>query len=93
MIKKYWKQNNTWDDLGRLPVQVGFSNGKCLAFKTSGDKLLFVDGQSGPEGEEAVVVYSWCPRLGVINCKIEWEVLGRKEGVGVSISSCDVMGC
>jgi hypothetical protein len=31
VIKKYCKQNNTWDDFGRLPVQVVFSNGKCLA--------------------------------------------------------------
>jgi len=34
---------------------------KMFAFKICGDKLLFVGGQSGPEWEEAVVVYSWCP--------------------------------
>ncbi|AES60281.1 hypothetical protein MtrunA17_Chr1g0167701 [Medicago truncatula] len=52
---------------------------KCLAFKICGDKLLFVGGQSGPEGEEAVVVYYWRPILDVSNDTIEWEVLGRKD--------------
>jgi len=45
----------------------------------SRDKLLFVGGQSGQEGEEVVVVYSWRPKHEVSNDTIEWEVLGRKD--------------
>jgi len=91
MVKKYDKENNSWSELGRLPVRADSSNGWGLAFKACGEKLLVVGGQRGPEGE-AVVLNSWCPRTGVRGGTIDWQVLGVKEHVGVFVYNCAVMG-
>ncbi|XAR59760.1 hypothetical protein NMG60_11015717 [Bertholletia excelsa] len=92
MVKKYDKEKNSWDVLGRLPVRADSSNGWGLAFKSCGNKLLVVGGQRGPEGE-AVVLNAWCPKLGVQNGTLDWKVLGKKEQVGVFVYNCAVMGC
>jgi len=92
MVKMYDKQKNTWNELGRLPVRADSSNGWGLAFKACGDKLLVVGGQRGPEGE-AIVLNSWCPKSGVRDGIIDWQVLGLKEHVGVFVYNCAVMGC
>lgn len=92
MVKKYDKEKNTWDVLGRLPVKADSSNGWGLAFKACGGELLVVGGQRGPEGE-AIVVNSWRPRSGVNNGILDWKVLGVKEQVGVFVYNCAVMGC
>ncbi|KHN38773.1 F-box/kelch-repeat protein [Glycine soja] len=91
MVRKYDKERNTWSELGRLPVRADSSNGWGLAFKACGEKLLVVSGQRSPEGE-AVVLNSWCPRTGVRNGTIDWQVLGVKEHVGVFVYNCAVMG-
>ncbi|KAK8469685.1 hypothetical protein PHAVU_005G135911 [Phaseolus vulgaris] len=92
MVKKYDKEKNTWNELGRLPVRADSSNGWGLAFKACGEQLLVVGGQRGPEGE-AIVLSSWCPKSGVRNGTIDWQVLGVKENVGVFVYNCAVMGC
>lgn len=92
MVKKYDKDKNTWNELGRLPVRADSSNGWGLAFKACGEQLLVVGGQRGPEGE-AIVLSSWCPKSGVRNGTIDWQVLGVKENVGVFVYNCAVMGC
>ncbi|KAI7983973.1 F-box/kelch-repeat protein [Camellia lanceoleosa] len=92
MVKKYNKEKNTWDVLGRLPVRADSSNGWGLAFKACGKELLVVGGQRGPEGE-AIVLNSWCPELGVKNGSLDWKVIGVKEHIGVFVYNCAVMGC
>ncbi|XP_059660585.1 F-box/kelch-repeat protein At5g60570 [Cornus florida] len=92
MVKKYDKEKNSWEVLGRLPVRADSSNGWGLAFKACGEELLVVGGQRGPEGE-AIVLNSWCPKSGVKNGVLDWKVLGVKEHVGVFVYNCAVMGC
>lgn len=92
MVKKYNKEKNTWDLLGRLPVRADFSNGWGLAFKACGKELLVVGGQRGPEGE-AIVLNSCCPKSGIKDGTLGWKVLGAKEHVGVFVYNCAVMGC
>ncbi|KAI9077147.1 hypothetical protein K1719_040969 [Acacia pycnantha] len=92
MVKKYDKEKNTWNDLGRLPVRADSSNGWGLAFKACGEQILVVGGQRGPEGE-AVVLNSWCPKSGAENGTLDWQVLGVKEHLGVFVYNCAVMGC
>lgn len=92
MVKKYDKVKNTWDVLGRLPVRADLANGWGLAFKASGEELLVVGGQRGPEGE-GIVLNSWSPKSGVKNGTLDWKVLGVKEHVGVFVYNCAVMGC
>ncbi|XP_061376675.1 F-box/kelch-repeat protein At5g60570 isoform X1 [Gastrolobium bilobum] len=92
MVKKYDKEKNSWNDLGRLPVRADSSNGWGLAFKACGDQLLVVGGQRGPEGE-AIVLNSWCPKSGITNGTIDWQVLGVREHVGVFVYNCAVMAC
>uniref|UniRef100_A0A5B6ZH93 F-box/kelch-repeat protein n=1 Tax=Davidia involucrata TaxID=16924 RepID=A0A5B6ZH93_DAVIN len=92
MVRKYDKEKNSWDVLGRLPVRTDSSNGWGLAFKACGGELLVVGGQRGPEGE-AIVLNSWCPKSGIKNGTLDWKVLGVKEKVGVFVYNCAVMGC
>lgn len=92
MVKKYDKQKNTWDLLGRLPVRADASNGWGLAFKACGKQLLVVGGEKGPEGQ-GLVLHAWCPISGVKNGTLDWKVLGVKEHVGVFVYNCAVMGC
>ncbi|KAH7864196.1 hypothetical protein Vadar_026904 [Vaccinium darrowii] len=93
MVKKYDKEKNSWDVLGRLPVRADSSNGWGLAFKACGKELLVVGGQKGgPEGE-AIVLNSWCPSSGVRDGTLDWKVIGTKEHVGVFVYNCAVMGC
>ncbi|XP_020240202.1 F-box/kelch-repeat protein At5g60570 isoform X2 [Cajanus cajan] len=92
MVKKYDKERNSWNELGRLPVRADSSNGWGLAFKACGEQLLVVGGQRGPEGE-AIVLSSWCPKSGIRNGIIDWQVLGVKEHLGVFVYNCAVMGC
>ncbi|KAM5584087.1 F-box/kelch-repeat protein [Rosa sericea] len=92
MVKKYDKEKNTWDVIGRLPVRADFSNGWGLAFKACGKELLVVGGQRGPEGE-SIVLNSWCPKSGVRNGTLDWKVIGQKDNVGVFVYNCAVMGC
>ncbi|KAL7153838.1 hypothetical protein ABFS83_04G195400 [Erythranthe nasuta] len=92
MVKRYDKGKNSWVELGRLPVRADSSNGWGLAFKSCGENLLVVGGQRGPEGE-AIVLNSWCPKKGVRDGALDWEVLGVKEHAGVFVYNCAVMGC
>ncbi|KAF6139712.1 hypothetical protein GIB67_006660 [Kingdonia uniflora] len=92
MVKKYNKEKNSWELLGRLPLRADSSNGWGLAFKACGKQLLVVGGQRGPEGE-GIVVSSWCPKSGVKNGSLEWKVLDVKENSGVFVYNCAVMGC
>ncbi|KAL0436888.1 UNVERIFIED_CONTAM: F-box/kelch-repeat protein [Sesamum radiatum] len=92
MVKKYNKENNSWDELGRLPVRADSSNGWGLAFKSCGQALLVVGGQRGPEGE-AIVLNTWHPKSGVKNGTLDWKVLGVKEQAGVFVYNCAIMGC
>ncbi|KAM0065284.1 putative kelch-type beta propeller [Helianthus debilis subsp. tardiflorus] len=91
MVKKYDKEKNVWDVLGRLPVRADSSNGWGLAFRAYGDELLVVGGQRGPEGE-AIVLNSWNPNSGVKNGVLDWKVLGIKDHAGVFVYNCAVMG-
>ncbi|KAL8259912.1 hypothetical protein R6Q59_027865 [Mikania micrantha] len=91
MVKKYDKENNLWDVLGRLPVRADSSNGWGLAFRAYGDELLLVGGQRGPEGE-AIVLNSWNPKSLVINGVLDWKTIGVKEHAGVFVYNCAVMG-
>lgn len=92
MVKKYDKEKNTWDLLGRLPVRADSANGWGLAFKACGKELLVVGGQRGPEGER-IVLNAWRPMSGVKNGTLDWKVLGVKEHVSVFVYNCAVMGC
>ncbi|KAA8550410.1 hypothetical protein F0562_002094 [Nyssa sinensis] len=92
MVRKYDKEKNSWEVLGRLPVRADYSNGWGLAFKACGEELLVVGGQRGPEGE-AIVLNSWCPKSGVKNGTLDWKVLGVKEQVGVFVYNCAVSLC
>lgn len=92
MVKKYDKEKNTWDVLGRLPVRADSSNGWGLAFKACGEELLVAGGQRGPEGE-AIVLNSWCPKSVIKDGTLDWKVLGLKEHAGVFVYNCAVMGC
>ncbi|KAL8501480.1 hypothetical protein ACS0TY_020853 [Phlomoides rotata] len=92
MVKKYDKEKNSWDELGRIPVRADSCNGWGLAFKSCGDSLLVVGGQRGPEGE-TIVLNSWNPKSGVRNGTLEWETVGVKEHAGVFVYNCAVMGC
>ncbi|KAL5565655.1 hypothetical protein UlMin_028819 [Ulmus minor] len=92
LVKKYDKVNNTWVELGRLPVRADTSNGWGLAFKACGEHLLVVGGQRGPEGE-GVVLNAWRPSAGLKDGALDWKVLGVKEHAGVFVYNCAVMGC
>ncbi|XP_073287757.1 F-box/kelch-repeat protein At5g60570-like [Primulina huaijiensis] len=92
MVKKYNKEKNSWDEVGRLPVRADSSNGWGLAFKSCGEALLVVGGQRGPEGE-AIVLNSWHPKSGVKNDTLDWKIIGVKEHSGVFVYNCAIMGC
>ncbi|CAL1404302.1 unnamed protein product [Linum trigynum] len=92
MVKRYDKEKNAWNVLGRLPVRADLSNGWGLAFKACGEQLLVVGGQRGPEGE-GIVLNSWRPESGVNNGTLDWKVIGVKENVGVFVYNCAVVGC
>lgn len=92
MVKKYNKEMNSWEGLGRLPVRADSSNGWGLAFKSCGDALLLVGGQRAPEGE-SIVLNVWFPKSGAENGTLNWKVLGSKENAGVFVYNCAVMGC
>ncbi|KAF9592995.1 hypothetical protein IFM89_019722 [Coptis chinensis] len=81
IVKKYDKENNCWNELGRLPVRADSSNGWGLAFKACGKQLLVVGGQKGPEGE-AIVLNSWCPSSGIVDGALEWKVLVSLPRIG-----------
>ncbi|XP_075485486.1 F-box/kelch-repeat protein At5g60570-like [Primulina tabacum] len=92
MVKKYDKEKNSWDEIGRLPVRADSSNGWGLAFKSCGEALLVVGGQRGPEGE-AIVLNSWHPKSGLKNDTLTWKIIGLKEHSGVFVYNCAIMGC
>ncbi|XP_051120530.1 F-box/kelch-repeat protein At5g60570 [Andrographis paniculata] len=92
MVKKYNKEDNSWVELGRLPVRADLSNGWGLAFKSCLKSLLVVGGQRGPEGE-AIVLNTWNPKSGVRDGTLNWEVLGLKEHAGVFVYNCAIMDC
>ncbi|KAL3618595.1 hypothetical protein CASFOL_037677 [Castilleja foliolosa] len=92
MVRRYNKERNTWEELGRLPVRADSSNGWGLAFKSCGEALLVVGGQRGPEGE-AIVLNAWDPKKsGIRDGTLDWEVVGAKEHAGVFVYNCAVMG-
>ncbi|OVA10155.1 Kelch repeat type 1 [Macleaya cordata] len=92
MVKKYDKEKNCWDVLGRLPVRADALNGWGLAFKACGNQLVVVGGQRGPEGD-VIVLHAWSPNSGSKGGEIEWKVLDVRENVGLFVYNCAVMGC
>ncbi|KAJ4982161.1 hypothetical protein NE237_032998 [Protea cynaroides] len=91
MVKKYDKNNNTWDFVKRLPVGFKSSNGWGFAFKACGDKLLVVGGHRGTDGE-VIMLHSWRPEDGNGEGP-EWDVLSIIERVGGFVYNCAVKGC
>ncbi|KAH7284602.1 hypothetical protein KP509_34G061900 [Ceratopteris richardii] len=85
-LKIYNKQNNTWNNLGYLPVPTDFCNGWGVAFKALGDRL-FVMGDL-----EGIAACSWKPEQSP--SEPVWQLLSRKErGVNSFLFNCAVMNC
>lgn len=92
MVKKYDKNKNSWDVLGRLPVKASSMEGWGLVFKACGDGLLVVYGQR-TLGNESLVLNSCSPKSRVEDGILDWNVLGVKEQKSPFIYDCVVMDC
>ncbi|URE39045.1 F-box kelch-repeat protein [Musa troglodytarum] len=90
-VKKYDKENNTWNVVRPLPVRADSSNGWGLAFKACGDKLLVVGGHRGPQGE-VIVLHYWRPEEGNMG-GADWDILSIRERAGAFVYNCAIMGC
>ncbi|XP_010941565.1 F-box/kelch-repeat protein At5g60570 [Elaeis guineensis] len=90
-VKKYDKENNTWNIVRPLPVRADSSNGWGLAFKACGDKLLVIGGHRGPQGE-VIVLHAWCPEDDNTG-EAEWDILSVRERAGAFVYNCAIMGC
>ncbi|KDP39547.1 hypothetical protein JCGZ_02567 [Jatropha curcas] len=90
-VKKYDKNNNSWNVVKWLPVRADSSHGWGLAFKACGKSLLVIGGHRGPEGE-VIVLHSWDPQDRSMDGP-GWNVLAVKERAGAFVYNCAVMGC
>uniref|UniRef100_A0A6V7QXC9 F-box domain-containing protein n=1 Tax=Ananas comosus var. bracteatus TaxID=296719 RepID=A0A6V7QXC9_ANACO len=91
-VKKYDKENNTWNVVKLLPVRADSSYGWGLAFKPCGDRLLVIGARRVRDGREVLVLHSWCPDDGSAG-GAEWEVLSVNDRVGGFVHNCAIMGC
>ncbi|KAI5062536.1 hypothetical protein GOP47_0023075 [Adiantum capillus-veneris] len=86
ILKMYNKLNNTWSNLGYLPVRADLRNGWGVAFKALGNRL-FVMGEL-----DGVAAFCWQP--GANPAQPIWELLCRRErGAGSFLYNCAVMTC
>ncbi|CAI9293519.1 unnamed protein product [Lactuca saligna] len=92
MVKKYDKNKNSWDVLGRLPVKASSMEGWSLVFKACGDRLLVVYVQKSRENA-SIVLNSWSPKSRIEDGILDWNVLGVKEQQSQFVYDCAVMGC
>ncbi|KEH15842.1 putative galactose oxidase, beta-propeller [Medicago truncatula] len=80
-VKKYDKDNNYWVIIGSFPEQATSVNGWGLAFRSCGDKLLFLGGRT-------MEINAWIPNEG----EPQWNRLAGKQS-GSYVRNCTVMGC
>jgi len=86
-VKKYDKDNNSWDIIGSFPEQATSMNGWGLAFRACGDKLLFLGGPN-IHGASMMEINAWIPNEG----GPQWNRLAGKQS-GNYVRNCTVMGC
>ncbi|RZC79845.1 hypothetical protein C5167_042420 [Papaver somniferum] len=86
-LRKYDKERNLWNTIGRLPDRAVSMNGWGLAFRACGERLIVI---GGPRilGGGIIEVNSWIPNEN----PPEWTLLARKHS-GSFVYNCAVMGC
>ncbi|XP_031491706.1 F-box/kelch-repeat protein At1g26930-like [Nymphaea colorata] len=87
VVKKYNKERNAWDVVGRLPERADSMNGWGLAFKACGERVIVIGGQRGP-GAGQTELNAWKPKEGLP----AWNLLASKA-LGSFVYNCSVMGC
>lgn len=86
-VRKYDKQRNEWETVGRLPERADSMNGWGIAFRGCGDRVIVIGGPR-TSGAGFIEVNSWVPRDG----PPRWTMLGRKQSSNF-VYNCAVMGC
>ncbi|KAL5722711.1 hypothetical protein ACHQM5_006197 [Ranunculus cassubicifolius] len=86
-LRKYDKQRNVWNTIGRLPERAVSMNGWGLAFRACGDRLIVIGGPRAVSGG-IIELNSWVPNDG----PPQWDLLARKRS-GSFVYNCAVMGC
>lgn len=85
ILKMYIKHNNTWRNLGHLPVPADLRNGWGVAFKALGDRLFVMGDVDG--------ITAFCWRPGPNATEPVWQLLGRRERGNSFLYNCAVMAC
>ncbi|MCL7025125.1 hypothetical protein MKW94_008426 [Papaver nudicaule] len=86
-LRKYDKERNVWNTIGRLPDRAVSMNGWGLAFRACGERLIVIGGPRNLGGG-IIEVNSWIPN----DSAPEWTLLARKHS-GSFVYNCAVMGC
>eukprot|EP00250_Pteridium_aquilinum_P028040 c36500_g1_i1 orf=368-2536(-) len=84
-LKLYNKQNNTWRNLGYLPVRADHHNGWGVAFKALGDRLFVMGDMEG--------IAACCWRPGPNATEPVWQLLCHRERGTSFLYNCAVMAC
>ncbi|XP_010242420.1 PREDICTED: F-box/kelch-repeat protein At1g74510-like [Nelumbo nucifera] len=87
VVKKYAKNRNSWDIVGRLPERAVSMNGWGLAFRACGERLIVIGGPRALGGG-TIELNSWSPKDG----PPQWDLLACKPS-GSFVYNCAVMGC
>lgn len=85
ILKMYNKHNNTWRNLGLLPVPADLRNGWGVAFKALGDRLFVMGDVDG------IAAFCWQP--GPNATEPVWQCLCRSERGTSFLYNCAVMAC
>ncbi|KAI7745659.1 hypothetical protein M8C21_023191, partial [Ambrosia artemisiifolia] len=75
-VRKYVKERNKWETIGRLPEQANSMNGWSIAFRGCGDRLIVIGGPK-TSGAGFIEVNSWVPRDG----PLQWTMLGLGDTI------------
>ncbi|KAJ4754829.1 Galactose oxidase/kelch repeat superfamily protein [Rhynchospora pubera] len=88
VVKKYNKEDNTWNVVKNLPVQAS-PTGWGMAFRGCGDRLIVITGQRLVYSE-GIVIHGWRPEG---DPHETWEILSARERAGMFVQNCAIMGC
>lgn len=86
-VRKYHKERQEWETVGRLPERADSMNGWGIAFRGCGDRVIVIGGPR-TSGAGFIEVNSWVPREG----PPRWTMLGWKQSSNF-VYNCAVMGC
>lgn len=78
-LQVYIKKTNRWKELGEVPVRADFNSGWGVAFKSLGNKLLLIGGETGQSAYgQGVSIYTSRPIS--TESAPQWDFLTRVGG-------------